>query len=924
MAAAINIVLNAVDKYSQTLTGLNQGLELVSKSIAAVGVATDLATGGFGLLFRAASTLTSLAFSPITLAFEAMYNSVIAVRDAVTFLFDTLWSGIQYAADFSWDTIKSISGYLYDSFKFSLDYIWGRVKDLGNFAWSVTRDFAVNFTQSLYKVGTDFELLDVKMGAIFGAGGASQAALDWAVSFGAKTPLTLKEVTDGMIRLKTYGFDPMAGMFEKLGNASFALGADFDGIVRALGQMKLKGKVTAEELQQLAERNINAYEILGKKFNLTGKQLGSIGNVGLDVNEAIEAIVDTLGTKYEGAMKKAANTTVGAVTTIGDIWTVFQKQVNDTGLWDTVTKQVVGFRDFLSTTLGGSFGKTLASTIGNTFSQALSSLGSGGYAQKFVINMMKTTIDALRAIRAVIPDMLASIDILFVEAMKAYRGYIKGLGKGLKLVVPIIKNVLKFLPDINKAFFASTKAIFGFISASVPSAIAIISGVFTQSKQLVDDATLQIKQWSRSIDTIEIKQKAMNSFKAVYDTVVLIGKAMYKVATNIDWNKLWDYTLIAVNKVLQGVDYIDKYLTKVFKNMGGINGITKKIYTNINKAISFIETSLSKLQVFIIDLFDFVAKGFKLTFNFAKGLFNYLVKGATSLMPVIGNIAKEISKTIKSFSINTYITKTKFAFVGLFSFVQTGFLKMVEGLNDTLLGWANKLAKILKPLSYVSETAENGLEAIEMYKALDVAGKLKKSLAETKLLARGAAEAILSEFNADKFSFGFKSPDFAPIKASFEKLTGGLEGMFAKSKKQFDDIFATDKKVKITVDDESVEEWAKRVGAMKAPGFGGFPGDKSLEIGISQEALNTIQNGFGIKGLEDIELGRFNKDIDVNVNVNDKEIEKLKGEIIVSLQKDESLASRISENEMLVALSKLLRDSLVQLAQGEPTPLVYS
>ncbi|HQB84593.1 MAG TPA: hypothetical protein PLR50_13930, partial [Candidatus Rifleibacterium sp.] len=54
MASAINIVLNAIDNYSGTLTGLNQGLEILSK--------------GFGL-----------------------------VKDAAGFAFDTIGKGVELA-----------------------------------------------------------------------------------------------------------------------------------------------------------------------------------------------------------------------------------------------------------------------------------------------------------------------------------------------------------------------------------------------------------------------------------------------------------------------------------------------------------------------------------------------------------------------------------------------------------------------------------------------------------------------------------------------------------------------------------------------------------------------------------------------------------------------------------------------------------
>ena len=278
--AAINIVLKAVDKYSGTLTGLNQGLELVGKTFNVIG------------------SVASVAFDGISAA---------------------------------------IGGTL----------------------------------TSLNSVGNEFEQIAVKMETIFGGAGPAKKAVDWAAEFGAKTPLTLQEVTSAMIKLKTFGFDPFDGTLQKVGDAAFALGTDFDGIVTALGQMQLKGKVSAEELMQLAERNVPVYDILRERFKLTADQLGDIGRQGLDVREAVTAIVDGLGARFSGAMAKASNTAKGAFSTIGDIVTVFQKDILDAGVWDTYVKQIIRVRDTLAKTLGSEEGKKFAKAIGEAITDAM-------------------------------------------------------------------------------------------------------------------------------------------------------------------------------------------------------------------------------------------------------------------------------------------------------------------------------------------------------------------------------------------------------------------------------------------------------------------------------------------------------------------------------------------------------------------------
>ncbi|MBF0546228.1 MAG: tape measure protein [Candidatus Riflebacteria bacterium] len=221
------------------------------------------------------------------------------------------------------------------------------------------------------QTSSTFEQLNVRFESVFGGSGPAERALDWAKEFGARTPLTMEEVTNQMIKLKTFGFDPMDGIMQKLGDTAYALGTDFDGVVTALGQMKLKGKVSAEELMQLTERNIPAIQILQDKFHLTAKQMENIGNAGIKVDDAIKTIVDTLGTKYAGAMQKASDTWAGSFSTIEDSLTLMKLKIMDSGPYDFLVSKARDVRDALSTMMDSKVFADLAKQIGGGITEGL-------------------------------------------------------------------------------------------------------------------------------------------------------------------------------------------------------------------------------------------------------------------------------------------------------------------------------------------------------------------------------------------------------------------------------------------------------------------------------------------------------------------------------------------------------------------------
>ena len=993
MASAINVILSLIDDYSSQITGLNQGLELVGKTLSGLKFGASLVTGGFGLLFDAASSLASIAFAPLTAGFDILYGSVIAVKNAVVSLFGYLYDAMKAAAGYVWDAIKSISGFMYDSFKETIDYLFTSIKDLGVYALTVTKDIAFDFGQDLFDTGIQFEQLKVRMEAVFGGQGPAKAALDWATTFGAKTPLTIDKVASAMVKLKVYGFDPMGGIMTKLGDASLALGVDMESVIDALGRMQLKGKVSARELLSLTVNNIPAYEILKEKFNLTADQLANIGNAGLDAGEAIDAIVENIGTKYSGAMRKMSNQTVGALSTIDDAWTVFRKQINDVGIWDVVTAQTVRVRDFLSDTLGGSLGTSLARSFNNAFLPILRSLGSKGYFEEFFFGMVKVVNKVLQDLKSLTPQLLSIFDTIFTEGLKAYQFLVSTVGEVFKIFTPLVKELLKYLPDVNKTFITMNKTTLGVLKRNMPAAIKLVSGIFKDVVDFIKLAVKQTKEWANSVEGIAIQNQVVLSFQQVYnylkemgkalfsvvtttvnwgtvwekvksgaqtlwDAIKYVGKEMYKIAVNTNWTALWDYTWQTINEIKLGLSDVFYVMRKIYNSSEWyeIWGFTLEVFSETvafsrylyDEFVKILDTAggieaimasiggffktikgfLPDIKKLIVNVFDLMIHGIILSKDLLQQLFVLSVKGFKFMVPAIISVTKSLAimaswltpKKLYGVLVfdTTYILNeitglfsqfgkaVGYVFEGTFNFIKEG----ARGLFEPFAFLINKIQKL------------RGKDQIDFGGLFDnaqlsgITDAMDKRIAETKRLR----EAIAIREGKEVEELGIKAPDidFAPIEASFNKLTDGLTDSFKSLKEDFTSIadfgsIAGDK-LKIPVKLEIEALTPAQIAARKKELIDSLELFGDFDLGRQSEKL---------KGLDkDFKLGK--RSLDVDINVKDGELDKLKSEMIISLRKDDSVIQSINENEMLVALTKILIDTVVNTAQGEDTPLVYS
>jgi len=186
---------------------------------------------------------------------------------------------------------------------------------------------------------------------MLGSAERAQVFLDDMAKFAAKTPFEFPELLDASKRMLAYGFaaEDVLPTMEAVGNATAALGLGAQGIDRiilALGQMRAKGKLSGEEMRQLTEAGIPAWEMLAEAMGKTTAEIMDMQSKGLiPADRAIKMLVEGMNKRFPDMMKNMENTWEGVTSTIKDVWRMTIGAVTQ-NLFQGVVSWLQKVRDF--------------------------------------------------------------------------------------------------------------------------------------------------------------------------------------------------------------------------------------------------------------------------------------------------------------------------------------------------------------------------------------------------------------------------------------------------------------------------------------------------------------------------------------------------------------------------------------------------
>lgn len=329
----------------------------------------------------------------------------------------------------------------------------------------------------------------IALTSFLGSATEAQGMIKELQDFAARTPFQFKDLLGTVQSMMAMGVESkdVIPRMRAIGDAAAALGGTPEvmyRIQRALGQIQAKGRVQSEELLQLAEAGIPAYQYLADALGTTtADMLGDLrkGTVGAQV--AITAVLDGMAKDFGGMMEEQAKTMMGALSTVKDYVQITMGAITRP-LFDTFRNTFVAVANFL-----GSEG---AAAGAKKFAEAISSI---------ITSLQAGLVEAFNALKEPMTTIVKAIISVATAAIK--------LGKAIAPMATMIVG------SFVGAFIAVVKAI-----APVIGAIGSLVKFLSQFQFVIQAiATLLVAKWV--LGMIQA-QMAADSFGG--KIAVLIGK----------------------------------------------------------------------------------------------------------------------------------------------------------------------------------------------------------------------------------------------------------------------------------------------------------------------------------------------------------------------------------------------------------------
>lgn len=202
---------------------------------------------------------------------------------------------------------------------------------------------AKQIASSFLDVAGSFEQMELKLNAI--TKGRGVETLDRINKWALDMPVNTRKAVDTFSMMAAMGLNPTIEKMQTLVDVSVIFGEDaMPRVARALGQMQTLGKLSAEELNQLADAGIDARKYLTEAFGMSAEQ---IQKSGMDINRVIEAIMNGLDRDFGGAAKSAMSNWQGLKATTVSYIEEIQRKIMAAGVFDELKKQLSGINQQL-------------------------------------------------------------------------------------------------------------------------------------------------------------------------------------------------------------------------------------------------------------------------------------------------------------------------------------------------------------------------------------------------------------------------------------------------------------------------------------------------------------------------------------------------------------------------------------------------
>lgn len=350
--------------------------------------------------------------------------------------------------------------------------------------YGITQNIS-NAASALWDFNVALDYAKVTYSALFGDTKIASDFMDALQEHSINTIFDYQGLADSSKKLLAYGIDYKNLMFiiEGLTNLGTMSGdsAALDRIALALGQIYTKGKLSAEEMRQLANAYIPITDILQDKFGLTGDDLKRVGDLNLPANEVINAIIDYANENFGSVGDAAMFTITGLQNKIVDTL-----KVVGTEMLSSVTTAYKSFLAYVSNGLAVIREEYASGGIGGIFEHLVPNPNTQQLIRQFLANVHNLLM-SLTSVGIVAGQVFGNIASVFMTAFNIMSPAILGT---VSLLSAFLNAMLNNRAGAALLRIALLSAAAAFVVLKVQAAGALVITAVTKAVTMLSKALL--------------------------------------------------------------------------------------------------------------------------------------------------------------------------------------------------------------------------------------------------------------------------------------------------------------------------------------------------------------------------------------------------------------------------------------------------
>lgn len=368
----------------------------------------------------------------------------------------------------------------------------------------------VTFGKAVMKASADMELLKKGLAFTLGNTGA-QKLIENMQTLGEKSAYNSNQLIPLARAWITVGDNAQTATakMKKIVDCASAYGLTEDQMSRvnlALTQMQAKGKVSSEEMRQLAEAGVPAWQLLSTAMGKPVNELQNLAAQGKLTQSSIDMLFDGMAQKTQGATNSMANT----------------MEAKFSNIQEAVTNSFAAIGDIIAQGFGVSDILTLAGNLAEGMKKHFQNIRDNA-KQIGVKNAIVKELQGISPVAAAVFNGVATIIYVVISALYKHRNAALAVGtaisgiwiaaKTISGVSTIIKTLVEAWKSLKLAITLAKTAVVAFRSASLGTAVlnGIITGLraawtgFTVAMGLAKLAALAFRAACMSLGTAVLK-----------------------------------------------------------------------------------------------------------------------------------------------------------------------------------------------------------------------------------------------------------------------------------------------------------------------------------------------------------------------------------------------------------------------------------